>query len=655
MKDTTYLSRVIEIITKLLKDSEKGLENQKQETENFKQFIWKDCQHLATSEDFSQQQEYNDLVEESNLQVKKTNEKFVQTNKLRKSLNTPFFGRVDFKSDEGLENVYIGIHGIEEDLINYVYDWRTPIASLYYNFTIGASFYETLEGKIQGEITLKRQYKISNSKLERVIENNINIDDEILQEVLSSNSSAKMTNIVNTIQKEQNMVIRNEEDKILIVEGIAGSGKTSVAMHRIAYLLYRYKELNNDNILIFSPNDIFTEYIADVLPELGENNVLSTTFNDFTRRYLGSYGILETYESYLNKCFQGENEKTKFKFSNDYQNSLKTYLDNYLKDLFFRTGIILNNKKFSKEELTDLLQNKYLKLSLAERLDKITEYLCLKIKASFKKRGQVIKEKLISILNKNIDVKFIYNSYLKTFNEELTDTINYEDLPGLLYLNFELTDYPYEDTVKHIVIDEAQDYSALQFYLIKKMFPKAMFTILGDTNQMINPYCHYESLREIDNFFDNKGKYLELTKTYRSTKEITDFANSILNINNIEAVRNTGEKVELKEENDLVNQLIVDINKLKKSNQKRIAIITKDTKETEKIFDLLNGKIDISCPIKMPNLKDIVVMPTYMAKGLEFDAVIVYTNKNNKFTKEENKLYYVACTRALHQLIIYNQ
>ena len=264
--------------------------------------------------------EMKTLRTSNDLEVFFLEQKSKKFKKLYQIQNKPYFGRIDFESNEGINQVYIGITNVEKDLNYYVYDWRSPICSMFYDFGVEDAYYIAPEGKIEGRITLKRQYQIDNAKLTNVFDTTINIDDEVLQNVLKENSSEHMKNIVNTIQKEQNEVIRDDKTNNLIVQGIAGSGKTSVALHRIAYLLYKIEYLNSNNVLIFSPNNIFGEYISNVLPELGEDNTLITTFHEFASKYISEYWRVESYSNFLARYYKNEyqnNDLIKYKLSDD--------------------------------------------------------------------------------------------------------------------------------------------------------------------------------------------------------------------------------------------------------------------------------------------------------------------------------------------------
>ena len=515
-------------------------------------------------------------------------------------------------------------------------------------------------------------YKIENNELIGVFDNSINIDDEILQDVLANTSDEKMKNVVNTIQSEQNKVIRNVEDKNLIVQGIAGSGKTTVALHRIAFLLYKEKSLNSNNILIFSPNNLFTEYISDVLPSLGENNTLQTTFSDYLSCFITEFKEIEDYTSFVSRYYKYEEIDPNFveyKQSDEIINDINMYIDEYI-----GKSKILNSFKegekniVEKDLLNDYLLDKYSRLPLFERVKEIGEKLSSNFYKGSNKKAKVFEKLIYENSNFERNYKKIFKDFFMSdyctykVSEEkinkiiLNKTINYEDALIFAYIKGKLEGFMYEGLIKQVVIDEAQDYNRLQYIIINEIFKKAEFTILGDVNQNINPYYSYETLDDLRDLFGEDTRYLELTKTYRSSPEIIKFTNKILNLNHINPIRRENNKPVIVRKNiDLKKSLIEDINRLQKE-YKSTAIITKDVKEAERIFKLLNEELEISL-IDQDSTKfkrNLVIIPAYTSKGLEFDSVIIYNDRNNSYKKNERNLLYVACTRCQHELIIYN-
>lgn len=589
--------------------------------------------------------------------------------KLLKVQYSPYFGRVDFKEDgEDIKKVYIGLTNIEKDLRYFVYDWRSPIASLFYDYGIGPCKYEAPDGEIKGYMSLRRQYKIENNKLLRVFDNDLNVVDECLQEVLSEKSSDKMKNIVNTIQSEQNEIIRNISNKHLIVQGIAGSGKTSVALHRIAFLLYKIKNLKSSNVLIFSPNNVFSEYISNVLPELGEENTGETTFHDFAISYAKEFKRVETFTDFIERFYdRKENNPSfvKFKLSKKMVDVIDNYEKELERNIQITDDIELKIETIEKKYLNNLLKDKFDRLPLFERIDKMAEHLCDKTGVSYGKGKRSFIKQIKERLNIKPDFKKIYEDLYKSEafidiygKEEIvklnTREINYEDALCFIYLKGLLKGFPYSNLIKQIVVDEAQDYNEMQYIILSKIFKKASFTILGDVNQTINPYIKYDTLEVLTDILNENSKYVELNKTYRSSGEIIAYTNKILGLKYVSAIRREN-NVPVKYRND-INTIENDVSDLKEKYAS-LAIITKSKDEAIKLYDELKDKIEGISLMEDSDKefnKNLVIVPSYLAKGLEFDSVISYTDKDNKYTSEEKYLFYVVCTRCQHELIIYN-
>lgn len=672
-KEKEYLKHTIEIIREKISDLGQILYDKEEKVMEFKKFIW-DTRHDMDPT------EMKTMINATDLEVTLMGYKANYLQKLYRIQNNPYFGAITFKDSEEENKIYIGITHVEdEEQDKYlVHDWRAPICSMFYDYEIGKAKYLSPSGIIEGEITNKRQFTIKNANLLRVFDNDINIDDELLQEVLTEESNDKMKNIVNTIQQEQNAIIRNIVDKNLIVQGIAGSGKTSVALHRIAFLLYKIKNLNSNNVLIFSPNQIFTEYISNVLPELGEQNTMQTTFNDFLNTNINEFRTVESFTSFVERFYkykESNKKLVKYKQSDKIINDLDEYIKELLEKIYFTNDIITHDFEISKGELNYLLKERYGKIILVERINLIAEKLC----RDFYRGKKTKKKTVVSLLLKNLNIKIDYKEIFKNFfyskqfienyDGNITDyeinsfvnkkEIKYEDACIFVYIKGLLEGFNYKGLIKEIVIDEAQDYNKLQYILIRKIFKKSNFTILGDVNQTINPYYKYNSLEELNKIFDNGTIYLELTKTYRSTPEIIEHTNKILGLTHVSAIRRDKNKpiIFRKEYNNLQEQLTTDICNLKKQNY-TVAIITKTDEEGEFIYKLLKDKIKdinlLASTTKEFN-KKMVIIPSYIAKGLEFDSAIIYTKEENKYKEDEKYLYYVACTRAQHQLIIYNQ
>lgn len=669
-KEKIWLDETTRLIRSKISKLGQQLYDKEEKIQEFQKFIW-DSRHDMDPTEMRSMIATNDI--EVNMALRKGN--YFQ--KLFRIQNNPYFGAITFKSGDSSDKIYIGITHVEDDEKYYVHDWRAPISSMFYDYGVGNAEYESPSGKISGEITNKRQFKIEQGNLIRVFDNSINIDDDMLQEVLSTSSNEKMKNIVNTIQQEQNLIIRNTEDRNLIVQGIAGSGKTSVALHRIAFLLYKIENLKSNNILIFSPNQIFSEYISNVLPELGEDNTMQTTFHDFLKTFINEYKEVESFTSFVERFYKYEELNpllVKYKQSDEIINDINKYITDFVNNIEFVNDLLTHDFDIAKDELNYLLKDRYSKFNLLDRINSIAERICRDYYKGKKHKFMSVRALLIKNLNYKFDYKDIYKNFfyskyfINGYNGEISNneinkitrskTINYEDACLFVYIKGLLEGFEYKGLIKEVVIDEAQDYSKLQYIIIKNIFKKSSFTILGDINQTINPYYKYNSLKVLCELFGD-SKYLELTKTYRSSQEIIEYTNKILNLNYVSAIRKANKREVLlrNEKENLKEQLIMDINMLL-HDKFSIAIITKNDNEAKKIYELLKDEYEYLRLLNSNTVdfdKRLVIVPVYIAKGLEFDASIIYTNIDDKYTSDEKYLYYVACTRTQHQLIVYNQ
>lgn len=664
-KEKKYLDNCINVIKDYLSELGQELYEKEEKSQEFKKYIWDNKASLDPTE-------LKSLMSDNDLEVYLMMQKGKYFQKLFKIQNSPYFGSIIFEEENELPKIiYLGITHLEDKNKNYlIYDWRAPISSLFYDYEVGECSYKAPEKIIKGNLKRKRQYKIEDGKIKHIFDNSINIDDSLLQEVLSNDGSEKMKNIVNTIQQEQNKIIRNVEDKSLIVQGIAGSGKTSVALHRIAFLLYKIENLSSKNVLIFSPNNVFSEYISNVLPELGEDNPSETTYANFLESCIKEYKSIETFTEFIARYYTYKEKNidlVKYKQSDEIIKNIEDYVLYLIKNIKFTKNIEIDIfNEVTKEQLKELFE-RYDRFPLFTRITEISKKLSENYARGKLTLARSINKKILESMNIEKNYKKIYYNFYKSkfCKIKLSDNeirkfvnknkINYEDAIIFSYIKGLLEGFNYNNMIKEIVVDEAQDYTLLQYKILSKIFKKSSFSILGDVNQTINPYYKYESLEQIKEVLD-KTKYLELTKTYRSSKEIIEYTNKILNLTFVSAIRKDNNKpVLFRKETNLKKQLLNDINYLK-NEYKSVAIITKDDEEANEIYNLLKddiniGKITINEEIFR---KDLIVVPSYMAKGLEFDSVIVYNKINNIYKENEKYLYYVACSRAQHELIIYN-
>lgn len=648
--------------------------------------------------------------------------------KLKKLLASPYFGRVDFLEEGSSyeDQVYIGISTlIDDDCEMIIYDWRAPICSLFYENEEGRASYKCPEGIIDGEINLKRQFGISKGKIDFMFNSSLKIDDDILQKTLSKNSDEKMKTIITSIQREQNKVIRDEDNSVLIVQGPAGSGKTSIALHRAAYILYKYsnKNITSENLVIFSPNDIFNDYISGVLPELGENNVYQTTFMDYARNSFKSYLKIEDANEQMEYMLSAKKDahyylrkdNISFKTTVLFAEIIKRYI-NYLET----EGVFFTDIKFkdfniiSGEEIKSLFYNTYSKWPMQHRFNEIFEDIEERIKAIEKPRLKQIEEELeesdeefddIKVASKgklgrelkelrsqirrilSIDSLRSYKELLKNkklflkVSKGLTlplnigdilkqssyflqnNTISYEDITPILYLNYALGNDRTMNNIKYVIIDEAQDYSPFQYLVLKHLFPSAGFTILGDINQSINPNNSTLDYNIITDIFSNrKSSIMNLTKSYRSTTEISNFTREILKCYDFENTYRNGEKpkvIKAIDEENRLQSILEDIESMKAAGIESIGIICRTAQKASQVYKIIKDS-NFSCDINLLKKDDvefksgITVTPSYLAKGLEFDGVIIFDGDAAEYNEEkERKLFYTICTRALHNLHIY--
>lgn len=657
--------RLVEVL-KLVDDKIVKMSNDIFDSEDkfmeFRKYTW-DNLHIMDDQEVA-----SATIEASSKEVKLDMDK-EYFKKLCRLKDNPYFASVVFEDDDGERfSIYLGITYLkDEDYGNIIYDWRSPICSLFYDYETGPALYMAPMGPISGELLRKRQYKIEKSKLVSAFDNSMSIDDELLQEVLAKNDNDKMKNIVNTIQQEQNSVIRNVRDRTLIVSGIAGSGKTSVALHRIAFLLYKIKDLTSNDILIFSPNQIFTEYISDVLPELGENNTLQTTFNDYLCNSITEFNSVQSFMDFIGSYYsEGMDDFSllQYKQSDDIISDLENFVLDYVKRAKVVNDFKEQDKVISCKEINEMIKERYSNLPFFERIEEIALKLSEKnYKGSSKKRltfrKLIFKNGNFTNDLKEIFVEFFGSDFAKFHmnDKEIRkflngDEISYPDALLFVYLKGLLQGFYYEKDIRQVVIDEAQDYNYLQYLIISKIFRNSSFTILGDVNQTINPYYKYDTLDRLAEIFP-KSKCISLNKTYRSSPEIVEFTNKILGLDHVCAIRKTDKTPLIHRTGD--EKLSSDIRYLK-NKYKSVAIITRDSKTAEVLYEKLKGENAISLlshhSEKYSN--DLVILPAYLSKGLEFDSVVVYSGKNSKYGRNERNLLYVACTRAQHELIVYS-
>jgi len=671
-KEVEYLDKTLDVLRKTVKEQEAVCDKAYEYAQELSAYNWENRAEMDLAEQASQYSAIEQHAEFTN--------KFQLTSlrNNRAALKSPYFGEITAKFDEDdkPEDFYIGITGVMDGDSFLVIDWRSPIASLFFNNRLGKASYKAPVGEVECELLGRKQIKIRNSELKRIVNSDVHIDDDVLQEVLAKSSSEKMRNIVSTIQEEQNNIIRNTKDRNIIVQGSAGSGKTSVGLHRLAYLLYSDKKAKSNNMLVFSPSDVFSSYISNVLPELREDNPVQTTFKDFANHFVKGFDKLESYIEFVSKYYDGLNSDEKnrlneFKFSQEFMDALDEFIIKKSGTYALNFDLKANDDTIIKEYLNKLLaSDSYKGKPLYEKIDMLSEDILGLVNRGSAKRvtAQSIKAKLESKIYKSINPKTLYNEFLSSDSfvsrygkkDKISGKmLEYPDIVGMLYLYFGIVGYPENNVIRHVVVDEAQDYSPLQMKMIKNLFKGATFTVLGDANQTINPYHKYDSLEEMTKSIGS-AKYIELNKAYRSTPEIMNYTNAFIG-SNVESVRRHDNRPVITKEvskDDLYTELVSDILDLKKQGLERICIITRNKNDAEAIKEGIKDSIDnvsVLTDEKESYGTNTLVSPAYMAKGLEFDAVISYNNKEDEYEDKDKYLYYVACTRAQHNLVVYNE
>jgi DNA helicase-2/ATP-dependent DNA helicase PcrA len=670
-KATEFLEVVEEKLKKKIEEISQTITAVSQDIQEMNTYYW---------ENYTEMDEYGyenyDNQQALRTQVKANQENIQTRNRLEKMVDSPFFGSIDFvyEGEEEPETFYIGIGSFSERAGSQplLYDWRAPISSLFYDYEEkGPASYEAPGGSMTGEILSRRQYKIRQGRMMYELESDLKVDDDILKEELSKNGDVKLKNIIHTIQKEQNAIIRNTKDRVLVIQGAAGSGKTSIALHRIAYLLYHDRQhLKSSNILILSPNGVFSDYISHILPELGEENIREMSFDLFAYRELKSVAEdCEDRYDFLERQIQGKlsarsEERYRYKQSEKYIYDLEGFLIDLEDRLVNLTDITYKKHSKTKEELRILFYQKFSTIPVLSRMDVIREYFEDEYETLYKPLTEdekvELKEKFYRMYVTR-DIYRIYNWFLqeKGFPQlkhvPLEERVlPYEDVYPILYLKYRLLHTNAHKRVRHLVVDEMQDYSYLQYVILEKLFPCSK-TILGDRCQSVDSETQ-DVFRFLPSVLGKDIRMMELKKSYRNTLEIAAYAEKMSEVSDIEYVARHGKEVwqeEVSDSGEACQKILSQLN-LNLDGYETAALLTmteKEAREAYEHFKAMGVEAFYMDRDSSRFAKGLTVTTFYLAKGLEFDQVFVLGG--NQKSPLYRQYQYIAATRALHELYVY--
>lgn len=697
------LAQTISLAEEQLKQAKEAADKKKSEIIEAKKDVRENTEHgitsLYTSDGFEALVELSQYINPVTDKIIDYEEEEHKILLLEKMIKSPYFARIDFKFDDEdeFEKIYIGRSSLRKNSYQemYVYDWRSPIASVFYRFMTGEAFYDAPCGRVTGELNLKRQYEIKNGILEYFFDSDVQIVDEFLRQLLSQKTTAKMKAIVETIQHEQDVVIRDMENDLLMVQGVAGSGKTSIALHRAAYLMYQglQTKLSANNIMIISPNSIFEQYISNVLPELGEDNVISSVFEDILSELLNGRKI-QSRNDFLENLIVNSKYKEISRNSIEFKTSsfFREILDQFLidiprqwiefEDVYYEgkcvvSGQILKDKILGRPETP-----------LGIKLEQLEDYILEQIFGTGKGRGHKEEKNLIkqeiqkfikidivelykilfsneayfySLLQNSNPSQNIKNIWKYTKENLEADSLYYDDAIAIAYLYLKIYGTNKYKNIKQVVIDEAQDYYPLQYEIFNFLFSNAKFTILGDMKQTLakkEDISFYEQIQKILN--KKKSSLIMLDKSFRCTNEILNFSLKFIEQSSqIKSFNRNGDspKVYIADNSEIfIDEIVKEIKLCQEKGFQSICLICKTEKNSTYLFNKIKHKLDIQL-IKngsVSDLQGVFILPVYMSKGLEFDTVLICDADSQNYHDEDDKnLLYVACTRALHKLSLF--
>ena len=672
MKDqTAYLEFVLEKLRERIQKISLSLAEGEKEIEGMHEYYWENYTEMDQYgyENFDNQQALLNQINTNQQQLK-------MKQRLKNMLDSPYFGRVDFQyeGEDEPETFYIGIGNFAEETgrTPLIYDWRAPVSGLFYDFDKGEASYQAPGGQMEGEITSKWQYKIRKGKMVYGFESDMKIDDDILKAELGANGDVQLKNIIRTIQKEQNAIIRNTKDRILVIQGVAGSGKTSVALHRIAYLLYHdRKNLKSSNILILSPNGVFSDYISHILPELGEENIQEMSFDLFTYQELrDTVADCEDKYDMIEQAMKDPavGERCREKQSGEFLDQMEEFLLILEDELMNFANVEYKHYQIPSSRIIDLFYEKFLDVPLLSRMEAVMEYLLdeyetLAGRDLSEEERPIFQEKFFKMYETR-DLYRIYSRFLEyagyaplpqsSWEQRL---LAYEDVYPMLYMKYKLLRPGNRRNIKHLVIDEMQDYSRMQYLILAKLFPCKM-TILGDKAQTMD-----EKMQDVTRFLPKiLGKdirIIQMNKSYRNTVEIAEYAGKLADMADMELFERHGKPVEEKKlahREEALEEILQNL-RLGEEEYETAAVLTMTQEEAGKIYRQLKERLGEAFSLSYVDRdsssfqKGITVTTFYLAKGLEFDQV--FTLHPGEESGMLTQAKYICATRALHELYMY--
>jgi DNA helicase-2/ATP-dependent DNA helicase PcrA len=664
-EERIYLEEIKERLSLALHRTASRVREFSEELRQNKQYIYENQHGLDEADMVAADQSINRMVNTGEGAVERRR-------KLMKLVSSPYFGRIDFRSarDADAVPVYVGLSTFTDETIrkNLIYDWRAPISSMFYDYELGEAEYQTPSGKVVGNISLKRQYKIREGVMEFMIENGVSILDEVLQRELSKSSDDKMKNIVATIQRDQNAVIRNETASVMIIQGVAGSGKTSIALHRIAFLLYRFREtIKAKDILILSPNKVFSDYISNVLPELGEEHIPETGMEELANELLEKKHPFQTFFQQVSSLLEHPHaeyiERIRFKSSFEFVRLLNKYF------------IYLENNSFTHTELKvagvvvpfPFIVEKFKawqRMPMHKRIPEVVQEVLQYIRNESKRKlsgGE--KAKVWELVPRMFNIRSAFDVYKnfyawigkpEMFRMMHGMQLEFSDVFPLIYCKIRLEGVQTYDHIKHLLVDEMQDYTPVQYAVLSRVF-KCKKTILGDVNQPVNPYSA-SSAEGIEEVFP-QGDVVKLFRSYRSTWEIAQFSLRISPNPQLVAMERHGEEPKVigfssfAEETAALQEMVA---RFADSGNQSLGVICKTQRQAQALFEKIKGPhVHLLTPESTAFSAGVIVTTVHLAKGLEFDEVIVpHVSAVNYKSDIDRRMLYIACTRAMHQLTL---